>query len=208
MYFSAAVRTLDAPGPHGEAELATGRHTEGAHTLLHGHHHPGDNYHAESVIGVQLKLSIGAVHGTLCIPVVGNPAELVDANNADNVGGTETAVQCVSSYEVLGGVVSPGTLHLSDGTPEHGPGEVLDLVHDAGGLHFVINSQTATEDVGPADLCSDLVDVSLSSQAGGVRLRGQGVSQVLLLRRRQCGALSVWKSPTQKYLNSYDAFPE
>ena len=44
MYFSAAVRTLDAPGPHGEeAALATGRHTEGAHTLLHGHHqsHPG-----------------------------------------------------------------------------------------------------------------------------------------------------------------------
>ena len=41
---SAADRTLEAPGAHGEeAALATGRHTEGDATLLHGHHqsHPG-----------------------------------------------------------------------------------------------------------------------------------------------------------------------
>ena len=80
------------------------------------------------------------------------------------------------------GVVSTirsSTLHRSYRTPEDRPGEVLYLVHDAacvslsvesegkqtGGL-YAVSQVRKTVIISPADLCSDLSDVSIASLTG------------------------------------------
>ena len=80
--------------------------------------------------------------------------------------------------------IRPGTLHRPDRTPEDGPREVLQLVHDAGVVRHSVESEgkqtfsfyaitpvaPIIEWVGPADLCSDLSDVSIASETGRVRV--------------------------------------
>ena len=85
------------------------------------------------------------------------------------------------------GVVSSirsSTLHRPDRTAEDGPGEVGELVHDAGvvthsvesegkqtgGFYAIVSVRSITEGVCPADLCSDLSDVAIASETGRVRV--------------------------------------
>ena len=91
-------------------------------------------------------------------------------------------------------VVSSNTLHRPDRTAEHGPGKVGDLVHDAGVVTHSVESegkQTGSfyaifpvlpiiEGVCPADLCSDLSDVSIASGTGRVRFSRWCVVHVVL----------------------------
>ena len=90
--------------------------------------------------------------------------------------------------------IRPGTLHRPDRTPEDGPREVLQLVHDAGVVRHSIESEgkqtfsfyasvsvpPIIEWVGPADLCSDLSDVSIASETGRVRVCRWSVVHVVL----------------------------
>ena len=90
--------------------------------------------------------------------------------------------------------IRSSTLHRPDRTAEHGPGKVGDLVHDAGVVtHSVENEgkqtgsfyaigkvQHITEGVCPADLCSDLSDVSIASGTGRVRVSRWCVVHVVL----------------------------
>ena len=79
--------------------------------------------------------------------------------------------------------IRSSTLHSPDRTAEDGPGKVVELVHDAGVVSLFVESegkQTGSfyaiipvpiiiEGVCPADLCSDLSDVSIASGTGRVR---------------------------------------
>ena len=94
------------------------------------------------------------------------------------------------------GVVSSirsSTLQCSYRTPEDRPGEVGELVHDAAGVTLSVESegkQTGglyavsivhpTFIIGPADLSSDLSDVTLPSETGRVRLSSWSVVHVVL----------------------------
>ena len=88
---------------------------------------------------------------------------------------------------MLVSVVSPirsSTLHRPDRTAEDGPGEVGDLVHDAGVVTQSVDSEgkqtggfyaikavpLIIEWVCPADLSSDLSDVTIASETGRVRV--------------------------------------
>ena len=90
--------------------------------------------------------------------------------------------------------IRPGTLHRPDRTPEHGPREVGELVHDAAvvrhsvesegkqtfSLYAILRVQEIIEWVCPADLCSDLSDVSIASKTGRVRVCRWSVVHVVL----------------------------
>ena len=79
--------------------------------------------------------------------------------------------------------IRSSTLQPPDRTAEHRPGKVGDLVHDAGVVSLSVKSegkqtgsfyaiftvQMIIEGVCPADLCSDLSDVSIASGTGRVR---------------------------------------
>ena len=81
-------------------------------------------------------------------------------------------------------VVSSSTLHRPDRTAEDGPGEVGELVHDAGvvthsvesegkqtgGFYAITSVLPIIEGVCPADLCSDLSDVAIAIKTGRVRI--------------------------------------
>ena len=80
--------------------------------------------------------------------------------------------------------ISSSTLHCSDGTAEDGPGEVGELVHDAGSVTLSVESEGkqtgglyAVSLVRPtigrvcsADLGSHLSDVAIASETGRVRV--------------------------------------
>ena len=111
--------------------------------------------------------------------------------------------------------VRSSTLHRPDRTAEDGPGEVGELVHDAGvvthsvesegkqtgGFYAISSVKIIIEGVCPADLCSDLSDVAIASETGRVRLSRWGVVHVVLssnpgkiarqlrIHRRICGEL-------------------
>ena len=90
--------------------------------------------------------------------------------------------------------IRPGTLHRPDRTPKDGPREVLQLVHDAGVVSLSVESEgkqtfslyaicpviVIIEWVCPADLCSDLSDVSIASETGRVRVCRWSVVHVVL----------------------------
>ena len=90
--------------------------------------------------------------------------------------------------------IRSSTLHRPDRTAEHGPGKVGELVHDAGVVTHSVESegkQTGSfyailpvpliiEGVCPADLCSDLIDVSIASGTGRVRVTRWCVVHVVL----------------------------
>ena len=92
--------------------------------------------------------------------------------------------------------VRSSTLHRPDWTAEDGPGEVGELVHDAGsvihsvesegkqtgGFDFIIIVAPISEWVCPADLCSDLSDVAIASDTGRVRVSRRCVGHVVLSR--------------------------
>ena len=103
--------------------------------------------------------------------------------------------------------VRSSTLHCSDRTAEDGPGEVVDLVHDAGVVTHSVESEgkqtfsfyaitpvaPIIEWVGPADLCSDLSDVSIASETGRVRVCWWSEVHVVLSRNpgQEAGQLRV-----------------
>ena len=86
------------------------------------------------------------------------------------------------------------TFHRPDRTAEHRPGEVGELVHDAGvvtlsvegerkqtfSFYAILTVQIIIEGVCPADLCSDLIDVSIASGTGRVRVSRWCVVHVVL----------------------------
>ena len=90
--------------------------------------------------------------------------------------------------------IRPGTLHCPDRTPEEWPREFGALVHEAsvvpltvesegkqtGSFYAVTNITEIIERVGPADLCSDLSDVSIASKTGRVRVCKWTVVHVVL----------------------------
>ena len=90
--------------------------------------------------------------------------------------------------------ISSSTLHRPDRTAEDGPGEVGELVHDAGVVTHSVESEgkqtggfyaikpvsRVIEGVCPADLCSDLSDVSIASETGRVRVCRWSVVHVVL----------------------------
>ena len=90
--------------------------------------------------------------------------------------------------------IRSSTLHRPDRTAEHGPGKVGELVHDAGVVTHSVESEgkqtfslyaiypflNVIEWVGPADLCSDLSDVSMASETGRVRFPRWCVVHVVL----------------------------
>ena len=90
--------------------------------------------------------------------------------------------------------ISSSTLHRPDRTAEDGPGEVGELVHDAGvvthsvesegkqtgGFYAIIAVGPTIEGVCPADLCSDLSDVAIASETGRVRVSRWSVGHVVL----------------------------
>ena len=90
--------------------------------------------------------------------------------------------------------IRSSTLHRPDRTAEDGPGEVGELVHDAGvvthsvesegkqtgGFYAIFPVPTTIEGVCPADLCSDLSDVSIASGTGRVRVSRWCVVHVVL----------------------------
>ena len=103
--------------------------------------------------------------------------------------------------------IRPGTLHRPDRTPEDGPREVLQLVHDAGVVRHSVEREgkqtfsfyaillvpVIIEWVGPADLCSDLSDVAIASETGRVRVFRWSVGHVVLSRNpgQEAGQLRV-----------------
>ena len=90
--------------------------------------------------------------------------------------------------------ISTSTLHCPDRTAEDGPGEVGELVHDAGvvthsvesegkqtGGFYAINSvPPIIEGICPADLCSDLSDVAITIETGRVGVSRWCVLHVVL----------------------------
>ena len=90
--------------------------------------------------------------------------------------------------------IGSSTLHRPDRTAEDGPGEVGELVHDAGsmtysvesegkqtgGFDFIISVAPISEWVCPADLCSDLSDVAVANETGRVRVSRWSVLHVVL----------------------------
>ena len=90
--------------------------------------------------------------------------------------------------------IRTSTLHRPDRTAEDGPGEVGELVHDAGSVIHPVESEgkqtggfyaikvvpQIIEGVCPADLCGDLSDVSIASETGRVRLSSWCVLHVVL----------------------------
>ena len=90
--------------------------------------------------------------------------------------------------------IRSSTLHRPDRTAEHGPGKVGELVHDAGvvtlsvesegkqtgSLYAILSVVIIMEGVCPADLCSDLSDVSIANGTGRVRGSRWCVGQVIL----------------------------
>ena len=99
------------------------------------------------------------------------------------------------------------TFHRPDRTAEDGPGEVGELVHDAGSMTYSVESEgkqtggfyaifpvpLIIEGVCPADLCSDLSDVSIASETGRVRVSRWSVGHVVLSRYpgQEAGQLRV-----------------
>ena len=97
---------------------------------------------------------------------------------------------------MLASVVSStrsSTLHRPDRTAEDGPGEVGELVHDAGSVIHPVESEgkqtggfyailpvKPVSRVCPADLCSDLSDVAIASETGRVRVSTWSVLHVVL----------------------------
>ena len=79
--------------------------------------------------------------------------------------------------------IRSSTLHCPDRTAEDWPGKVCELVHDAGSVTFLVESEGKQTGgfyaippvrpiIGgncPADLCSDLSDVAIASETGRVR---------------------------------------
>ena len=104
--------------------------------------------------------------------------------------------------------IRPGTLHRPDRTPKDGPREVLQLVHDAGVVRHSVESEgkqtfslyaifivpQISEWVGPADLCSDLSDVSIASETGRVRVSRWSIGHVVLSGNpgQEAGQLRVY----------------
>ena len=90
--------------------------------------------------------------------------------------------------------IRSSTPHRPDRTAEDGPGEVGELVHDAGvvthsvesegkqtgGFYAIVSVQAITERGCPADLCSDLSDVAIASETGRVRVSRWCVVHVVL----------------------------
>ena len=90
--------------------------------------------------------------------------------------------------------IGSSTLHRPDRTAEDGPGEVGELVRDAGFVTHSVESEgkqtggfyaftsvvIIIEGVCPADLCSDLSDVSIASETGRVRVCRWSVVHVVL----------------------------
>ena len=90
--------------------------------------------------------------------------------------------------------IGSSTLHRPDRTAEDGPGEVGELVYDAGvvthsvesegkqtgGFYAIIKVIWVIEGVCPADHCSGLSDVAIASETGRVWSPGQ--AQRLLIR--------------------------
>ena len=90
--------------------------------------------------------------------------------------------------------IRPGTLHRPDRTPEDGPREVCKLklytctvvlsAESEGKQTFsfyaIMPVPVNIEWVGPADLCSDLSDVSIASETGRVRVCRWSVVHVVL----------------------------
>ena len=90
--------------------------------------------------------------------------------------------------------IRSSTLHRPDRTAEDGPGEVGELVHDAGVVTHSVESEgkqtggfyaitlviIIIERCCPADLCSDLIDVSIASETGRVRVCRWSVVHVVL----------------------------
>ena len=80
--------------------------------------------------------------------------------------------------------IRSSTLNRPDRTAEHGPGKVGELVHDAAGVTLSVESegkQTGSfyaslpviniiEGGCPADLCSDLINISIACETGRVRV--------------------------------------
>ena len=103
--------------------------------------------------------------------------------------------------------VRSSTLHCPDRTAEDGPGEVGELVHDAGvvtlsvksegkqtaGFYAIQPIQPIIERVCPADLCSDLSDVAIASETGRVRVSRWSEVHVVLSRNpgQEAGQLRV-----------------
>ena len=92
--------------------------------------------------------------------------------------------------------IRSSTLHRPDRTAEDGPGEVGELVHDAGvvthsvksegkqtgGFYAIIPVPVIIEGVSPANLCSDLSDVAIAIETGRVRVSRRSVGHVVLSR--------------------------
>ena len=90
--------------------------------------------------------------------------------------------------------VSSSTPHRPDRTAEDGPGEVGELVHDAGVVTHSVESEgkqtggfyaiklvpQISKGVCPADLCSDLIDVAVANETGRVRVSRWSVLHVVL----------------------------
>ena len=90
--------------------------------------------------------------------------------------------------------IRSSTPHRSDRTAEDGPGEVGELVHDAGVVTHSVESEgkqtggfyaikavsQVIEGVCPADLCSDLSDVAIAVETGRVSVFRWCVVHVVL----------------------------
>ena len=103
--------------------------------------------------------------------------------------------------------IRSSTPHRSDRTAEDGPGEVGELVHDAGvvthsvesegkqtgGFYAIKSVMIIIEGVCPADLCSDLSDVAIASETGRVRVSRWSEVHVVLSRNpgQEAGQLRV-----------------
>ena len=103
--------------------------------------------------------------------------------------------------------ISSSSLHRPDRTAEDGPGEVGELVHDAGvvthsvesegkqtgGFYAITSVKLIVEGVCPADLCSDLSDVAIASETGRVRVCRWSEVHVVLSRNpgQEAGQLCV-----------------
>ena len=102
--------------------------------------------------------------------------------------------------------IRSSTLHRPDRTAEDGPGEVGELVHDAGVVPHSVESEgkqtggfyailpvKPVSRVCPADLCSDLSDVAIASETGRVRVSRWSVGHVVLSRYpgQEAGQLRV-----------------
>ena len=99
------------------------------------------------------------------------------------------------------------SLHRPDRTAEDGPGEVGELVHDAGVVPHSVESEgkqtggfypinpiiQVTGGVCPAVLCSDLIDVAIAIETGRVRVSRWSEVHVVLSRNpgQEAGQLRV-----------------